>query len=112
MQQLALKPRYSDIITGLEEYEGNLQALTRTRARIAYGDAGSENSLNNRIQEQLQIHAQLLNQLCEQTQENHRGLRKVPESRMMPAQAARVNSKRRIPHSLSGRLPAAPSGPT
>jgi len=72
MQQLALKQRYSDMITGLEEYEGNLQALTRTRARISYDDAGSENSLNQRIQEQLQIHAQLLNQLREQTQEQTR----------------------------------------
>jgi len=68
MQQLAEKQRYSDIWTGLDEYEGNLQALIRTRARIAYEDAGSENSLNQRIQEQLQLHVQLLNQLREQTQ--------------------------------------------
>jgi len=69
MQQLAQKQRFADIITGLDEFEGNLQALTRTRARISYDDAGSENSLNNRIQEQLQIHSQLLNQLREQTKE-------------------------------------------
>ena len=72
MQQLALQQRYSHILIGLEEYIENLQALTRTRTRLAYEDAGSEASLNSRIQLQLQTQAKLLEQLQLQTQEQLR----------------------------------------
>jgi len=68
MQQLAALERYADILVGLEEYEENLKALIRKRDRISYEDAGSEQSMNNRIQQQLEIHAHLLQQLELQTQ--------------------------------------------
>lgn len=69
MEQLAHQERYADILIGLQEYEANLQALTRTRNRISYEDAGTEESINLRIQAQLQTHIQLLDQLKEQTRD-------------------------------------------
>lgn len=68
MQQLAAKGRYADILTGLEEYRHNLQALVRTRARVSNQDAGTEESINARMQQQLQIQTQLLEQLQLQLQ--------------------------------------------
>ena len=114
MQQLAVKQRYSDIITGLDEYEGNLQALTRTRARIAYDDAGSENSLNQRIQEQLQIHAQLLNQLREQTREQTRLQERLQQAIQVTEQGHTYGpndgGKTEEPGSPNGAGPGEPQG--
>ena len=68
MQQLASQRRYQDIQIGLGEYQENLQALVRTRARISYEDAGSEDSLNTRLQQQLQTQTKLLESLQQQLQ--------------------------------------------
>jgi hypothetical protein len=68
MQQLATQKRYQDIQIGLGEYQENLQALVRTRARISYEDAGSEDSLNTRLQQQLQLQTKILEGLQQQLQ--------------------------------------------
>jgi hypothetical protein len=72
MQQLTLQQRFSDIFTSLDEYEGNLQALVRTRTRLGYEDAGSDQGLHNRIQLQLETQLRLLEQLREQAQDQLR----------------------------------------
>jgi len=66
---LANQQRFNDMLIGLEEYEENLQAMHQTRTRLSYEDAGTEDSLNIRIQSQLQLHTQLLEQLKLQTQD-------------------------------------------
>lgn len=68
MQQLAVQERYEDILTGLEEYQANLAAMNQVRTRLNYEDAGSETSLNTRLQEQLQTCTLLLEQLQTQLQ--------------------------------------------
>ncbi|MEJ2757417.1 MAG: DUF5667 domain-containing protein [Anaerolineales bacterium] len=63
MQQLAEQGRFSDILIGLKEYQSDLEAMNQLRARVGYDEAGSETSLNIRLQEQLQDCTLLLEQL-------------------------------------------------
>ena len=64
MEKLAQQGRYDDIETGLDDYLANLQEFTQTRSRVSYDDAGSEDSINQR----LQIHTQALTNLQQQLQ--------------------------------------------
>ncbi|MGD8456115.1 MAG: DUF5667 domain-containing protein [Anaerolineales bacterium] len=63
---------YKWIETALDEYNEDMDQLTQTRSRISYEDAGSEESLNTRIQtqisSQLQDLLQLQTRLQDQTQ--------------------------------------------
>lgn len=64
MEKLAQQGRFEDIEAGLEDYLTNFQEFTQTRTRVSYEDAGSEDSINQR----LQIHTQALTNLQQQLQ--------------------------------------------
>ncbi len=59
MEKLAQQGRYDDIETGLDDYLNNIQEFTQTRTRVSYDDAGTDDSINQR----LQIHTQALTNL-------------------------------------------------
>ena len=59
MEKLAEQGRYDDIETGLDDYLNNIQEFTQTRTRVSYDDAGTDDSINQR----LQIHTQALTNL-------------------------------------------------
>lgn len=69
LKELAFQGRSEDILTGLEEYEETLGELIRKRTRVSYEDAGTEESVNQRIQSQLEKHSETLEALQLQTRE-------------------------------------------
>jgi hypothetical protein len=115
MQQLATRQRYSDILIGLEEFEGNLQALNQTRARVSYEDAGTEESLNTRIQQQLQTHAQLLDQLRDQTRDQLKLQERLQQAIQLTEQGhtygPNEGGQPAEPGSPNGAGPGEPQGP-
>ena len=66
--ELMTKGRYDDAETALGEYEDHLMEMLQTKERISYDDAGSEDSLNQRIQTELQTHTQTMLKLHEKAE--------------------------------------------
>jgi len=70
LQLLLQLGRQDDMLVGLDHFQLKLKALNQVRSRVSYEDAGTEESLNDRIQTQLQLHTEQLEQIKLQTQDH------------------------------------------
>lgn len=80
LEQLAEQARWADLEAGLQQYQGNLDALVKTRSRMAYLDAPSEEALNSRIQLELQTQVEALMQLQLRLRDQQKLQEKIQEA--------------------------------
>jgi len=69
LRQLLELGRQEDMLAGLENYQEKFQLLQQLRNRLGYEGSGTDQSLNDRIQTQLHLHTDQLEQIKLQTQD-------------------------------------------